>query len=415
MCYNERGTEKAMEKIGIIGAGPAGITAALQAAHEGSKVFLFDGNDQIGRKLAVTGSGRCNLTNAHLISERYYSDHIPTLKTILEKFGNTHLLQWLYEIGIRTYSTEDGWFYPVSNSAANVVEILSAHLKERGVKIVLGSRVQTLHLSGEIFEISLVGGSEPYRFPRVILASGGMAYPRMGSRGEIFPWVEQMGHTLIPIHPALVPVLTDTRPIHALQGVRLDMGIQLLLGDALLGETYGNAIFNEWGMNGPAVMDLSHWIPFHEPGSLALKINFLPNQPDFLTDVMERFGNSSLPLQAMLGSVLPKKLCQWALKGCLIPENAQINQVPHKDLANLAEWLTAFRLQVKGTKGFDHAQVSSGGVKLEDVFADSMQSRLQKGLYFAGEILNVVGPCGGYNLQWAFSSGMLAGKAAGKF
>ena len=195
-----------MKSIAVIGAGPAGIFAALQAARSDFEVHLLDSNQQVGRKLLVTGSGRCNITNRNLNSTRYSSSKPDFVRRVVEKFDQNCLLDYLNELGISTYSTDDGWVYPISNSAANVVSLLRAHLNAARVNLHLGTIVTDIQPDPNGFFLFSDPGLLPAVFDRVIIASGGKAYPELGSRGTLFPILAHLGHTLQPIFPALAPL-----------------------------------------------------------------------------------------------------------------------------------------------------------------------------------------------------------------
>jgi len=404
-----------MSPIAVIGAGTSGIAASLAAANSETPIFLFDSNEKPGSKLSITGSGRGNLSNTHVSAEKYSSDNNQSLQKIFAQFGHHELAQWLSDLGIPTYTTSDGWCYPISNSAANVVHIFSAHLLEKNIHFFPGHKIVDIRPVSTGFRLRFEKQNQTMDFSQVIIACGGKAYPRLGSRGELFPTLERLGHTILPIYPALAPVVTEIRPIHALQGVRMDLEVTLFRANKVIAKNLGKAIFTEWGMNGPAVMDLSHLIASANKGDeLSFSINFLHRFSSILTDIFSKFRHHSLPVQSLLESVTPAKVARWAMTSVDLSTDLTMEQINDSEIARLMNHLSSFRIKIKGTKGFEDCQVSSGGVKLSEVDPQTMQSYLYPGLFIAGEVLNVVGPCGGYNLQWAFSSGVIAGKAAGK-
>ena len=199
-----------MKQIGIIGAGPAGIIAALQAARGGCDVSLLDSNPQAGRKLLVTGAGRCNISNQHIHPGRYSGTNPSVVAQALYRFNQSHLRSYLEDLGIITYSTADGWVYPISNSAANVTALLSAHLHAAGVHPYLNTTVRDIHYVETGITVITDQPSQDFNFERLIIASGGKAFPNLGSRGSLFPILSRLGHTILPVMPALAPVLTDT-------------------------------------------------------------------------------------------------------------------------------------------------------------------------------------------------------------
>ncbi|MDZ4159514.1 MAG: aminoacetone oxidase family FAD-binding enzyme [Anaerolineaceae bacterium] len=412
--------ETAMKRIGVIGAGPAGMAAALEAARQGAAVLLFDSNPRLGRKLMTTGSGRGNLTNHGVCAERYATSNHIVLDQALSRFNPGDLIEWLAKLGIPTYATQDGWVYPLSNAAANVVDIFEARLQQAGVTLHLRTLIRDIipatagiNPKGKRYELVEPDRSRIHAVDRVIVATGGKAAPKSGSRGELLPILARLGHTILPVYPALAPLLTDRRPLHKLQGVRLDARLALSIGETRLGETTGNIIFTEWGINGPGVMDLSHLAGGREGQPLRLTIDFLHAHQTTLERLLDDSQNLELPLQAALEAVLPAKVAALFRERAGLPAEVTLRQLTSQARRALLQDLMATEVAVIGTRGFEFCQASSGGVALEEIDPETMESRLRRGLYIAGELLDVVGPCGGYNLHWAFTSGRLAGIAAG--
>lgn len=401
-----------MEKeIIILGAGPAGMTAALFAAQAGARVTLVERNAQVGRKLLVTGSGRANLSNHGVAPERYFSSSQaePWLAAVFAQFGPADLVQWLRTLGLLTYSTADGWVYPLSNSAQSVVQAFASALERAGVEVLLEHRLLSMRNIKDGFELGFEG-QPSLRCRKLLIAAGGKAYPTLGSQGDVFPLLQKLGHALVPLVPALGPVTCDMRAYPKLQGVRLDAQATLLEHKQVLAETRGNLIFTQWGLNGPAVMDLSHQVARHAGSGLELHLNFLLDHEAELRALLEAQRHSDLPVGVLPGSSLPPKLSAFLLERCRLPASLPLRECSDAQLAELWRWCTAFPLSVTGVRDFDTCQVSAGGIPLDEVDPQTLQSRLVPGLYFAGEALDVTGPCGGYNLQFAFSTGAVAGK-----
>lgn len=398
------------KELTIIGAGPAGMTAALFAARSGAEVTLIDGNPSVGRKLLVSGAGRANLTNQNLITSRYTCADPAWLEGVLERFGYAELNAFFESIGVLTYATHDGWCYPLSESAQTVVDAFAAALAEAGVNLLLDHKAISIRSNREGFEIGFKT-QRPYRCSTLLVAAGGAAYPTLGSRGQLFPSLKELGHTIVPLRPALAPLTCDMTPYRALQGVRLDAQVRLYEGSALLAETTGNLIFTAWGLNGPAVMDLSHHVSARPGKTLRLLLNLLfSSEPELRTLLHEKRG-SSLPLSVLLGSVLPPRLPPVLLPMAGIAPDIKMNALSEKALADLLALLTALPFKVTGVRGFEFCQVSAGGVPVSEVDPLTMRSLIVPNLLLAGETLDVVGPCGGYNLHFAFSTGALAGMA----
>ncbi len=406
-------TKPASERVvAIIGAGPAGMLAGLMAARSGAQVHLFESNATAGRKLLVTGSGRCNLTNAGIAPEKYAGSAKEELNQLFAVFGREELLTLLKEIGVPTFHTEDGWYYPVSESAAAVADALTAALRTAGAAFHLSTRVVGLERLGRGFRLRLDGGAE-FTAPRLVIAAGGAAYPSLGSTGALFPALGELGHTVRPLRPALAPLVAEMRPFQRLQGVRLDARARLLRGKTTLGETYGNLIFTPWGLNGPAVMDLSHLVSAQPAEDLTLSLDLLAGPASAVRELAVTARKSDLPLRVLLQAALAPKTAQFFLDEARLKGDTALRRVPENHLQQLLGRLGDVRFTLRGVRGFEYCQVTAGGVPFEEVNPRTMESRRAAGLYLAGETLDIVGPCGGYNLQFAFSSGAAAGLAAG--
>lgn len=400
--------------VAVIGAGASGIAAALQSAWSGAAVTLFEYNAEVGKKLLVTGSGRCNLTNDAVGAEKYTCADPAWMETLISRFGVNDLLAMFASIGIPVHKTSDGWYYPLSNSAQSVVEAFSSALNLSGVTLSTQTRVNSIRVSGKGITIRFLrdGKEQEKVFERVIVSAGGTAYPSLGSRGELFPVLERLGHTVLPKRPALAPLLADLGFLRPLQGVRLNVGATLWHGSRQLAVTNGNLIFTEWGLNGPAVMDLSHHVSAHTGAALELSLNLLAFFQDEFDHLLVQKRTSPMPLRVFLGAFFPPKVAIIYLKNAHLPEDTPLCQVDGSALERLVNQLKNTRLLVKGVRGFEYCQVSAGGVPVSEVNPLTLESRRVKGLFLTGETLDVVGPCGGYNLQYVFSSGALAGRAA---
>lgn len=397
-------------EIAIIGAGPAGMMAALQAAPSGARILLFDGNDRCGRKLAVTGSGRCNISNSQIDPRRYACAEGDFVTALLAQYGHAQLAEFLASHAVPIFSMADGWSYPRSESAAAVVAALTAALDLAGVELHLAEKVMAFHRAAGQWRLS---AGEAYRVDRLIIASGGSAQPNLGSRGECDESLRLAGHTVLPPRPALAPVLADMRRLHKLQGVRMEIGLELWQGDRQIAATTGSAIFAQWGLNGPAAMDLSHHISARPEAELQLRINFIVGGEALMREQLEKFADSEWPAVVVAAALVPPKVAHFVLESAGLTAGAVMRQAGAAGVERILAALTSTRIRVLGTRGPEFAQVTAGGVPVTEVDPATMASRRAAGLYLAGEVLDVVGPCGGYNLQFAFSSGAIAGRAAG--
>lgn len=402
-----------MTRIAVIGAGPAGMMAACYAASAGAQVTIIDSNDQVGRKLLVTGAGRCNLTNVDVAAVRYACENPVWLNQLLLQYSREDLLRFLESIGVPSFSTADGWYYPLSESARAVADAFDTALNARGVQKLLKRQVTDI-LPGRIgFTVAM--HREEISADRVVLASGGKAYPTLGSDGSLFAVARRLGHEVRPVYPALAPVTADMRAYQEISGVRLDAEVTLKQAGVALGKTFGNLIFTAWGVNGPAVMDLSYLVHTYSPKDMTLELNFLHRQESWFRAQLAN-SEAGLTARVLVQSVLAPKMAAFILGLAGISADSPCAGLSTRQQEVLLRYLLKFELVVTGTRGFEHCQVSSGGVSVEEVDPLTMASLRVAGLYLAGEVLDVIGPCGGYNLHFAFSSGAIAGlgAAAGK-
>lgn len=399
-------------QIAIIGAGPSGMAAALEAAAAGGQVTLFERNDRPGRKLLVTGSGRCNITNDSVAAERYHGPSQAWMADVLAGFGVQDLGNLLRRIGVLTTHTSDGWYYPISDSAQTVVAALAAALTEAGVKVMTSTRVTGVKPDPQGFVVKYEGAEDKgsAHFNRVVLAAGGLAYPTLGSQGDFFDRLAELGHHLRPLRPALAPLLVELGDWKALHGVRVDAGVRLMQGKRELASAAGNFIVTEWGLNGPAVMDVSHAV--HVGAGQVLSIDLLHFVRGEYESFLAEKSDTSLPVGVFLGAFLPPKIRNLYLTRLKLAEATPLKSLDAGLKERLTTALSDTRLAVKGVRGYEFCQVTAGGVDPAEVDPRTLESRIVSGLYLVGETLDVVGPCGGYNLHYAFASGALAGRAS---
>lgn len=400
----------------MIGGGASGIMAALHAAWQGASVTLFERNASLGRKLLVTGSGRCNLTNDRVSENPYTIRESGWLEPILEQFGVSDLLNTLQRMGIPTYKTWDGWYYPMSNSAHSVVNAMTHAVRTANIKIQNSSHVVNITKEKNGYYVHFIRDKNQHdtHFDKVIVAAGGKAYPTLGTKGDMFPVLANLGHTINPIKPALAPVLADLGDLKLLKGVRLDLGTALYQGSQRLASGSGNMIFTDWGLNGPAVMDLSHFIP-DAPGPLTtLSLNLLHFIEEEFNTLLRENRRTKFPVSLLLSAFFPPKVVNVYTNIACIAENKPLAEIGDREIGNLIKILKDTRLKVKGVRGYKYCQASTGGIPVNEVNPNSFESLFHKGLFFTGETLDVVGPCGGFNLHFAFASGSLAGLAAAK-
>ena len=378
-------------------------------------MLLFDSNAQVGRKLLVTGSGRCNISNRFASPQDYACAETAFVERVFSHYDSSKLLDYLRELGIPTHSTTDGWCYPLSDSAQTVVETLRAELEAQGVDTHLQTKISDIGRVRGGFSLVVGPAAHAHRVDRLIIASGGKAHPVLGSKGDLFPVLASLGHRTVPIRPALVSIEADVRRLQKLQGVRLDATLTLRERGRSLGVSTGNVLFTQYGLSGPAAMNLSYLVSARAGVGLELEIDLLGSKRGALLEWLAADRAQVLPLCVVLGACLPPKIPPVILGLLGMGRDVRLEDLSASDLQHALKLLGHLVVQVKGARGFDQAQVSTGGVSVTEVEPDTMASRRVPGLYLAGEVLDVVGPCGGYNLQFALSSGLIAGASAGAF
>jgi len=387
------------------------MMAAIQAAEGGGRITVFEHNPIVGRKLLVTGSSRCNLTNDAVDATAYYCEDQAWMESFLGTFGVEEFRRALDRLGIPTQKTEDGWYYPRSESAQAVVEILGEELAKRGIELRVATHVISFAKNNKGFEIesTALGSHRNEIFDLLVLGAGGKAYPELGSRGELFGSLEKLGHHVQTLLPALGPIFADLGAFKELKGQRFDVLASIWHDQERLGQTEGNIIINQGGFNGPGVMNLSHLVALHPDANLTLRLNFIAPFWSDLADILTGQVAHPRSLRAgLLRYFTPKAADFFIWQAGLNPE-FKLNALSEEQIRLLLEVTAEAKFHVSGAGSFRNSQVSVGGVPVGEVDPLSMESRLVPGLYLVGETLDVAGPCGGFNLHFAFGSGYLAG------
>lgn len=399
-------------KIAVIGAGAAGIMAALNAARGGAEVTLFERNPVIAKKILVTGAGRCNLGNRAVSPAAYHCADAEWTAKFLDRFGAAELRDQFEKLGIPLMTTDDGWYYPLSQSARSVAEILEERLREGGVRLRVATEVEWFSRKEERFllKINQNGQQSGEYFDALVVAAGGKAYPELGSAGRLFPALEHLGHQVLPHHPALGPILVELQAFRQLKGQRFDAICSLYADGERLGSTFGNLIVTEKGFNGPGVMNLSHWVALNQGKKLELQVNFLGPYWEGMAEQFADPEKAKRSLRSLLLQVFNPKSCDFFLERAQIDARVRLNELDEPTLKRLLRVATDNRFIITGAGDFGNSQVSVGGVPVTEVDPLTMGSLLVPRLYLTGETNDIIGPCGGFNLHYAFGSGILAGK-----
>ncbi len=408
-------------KLIVAGGGAAGLMAAIRAAELGAEVVLLEKMSRIGKKLSITGKGRCNITNIADVPELI--ENIPGngkfLTSALTAFTSIDAINFFESLGVATKIERGGRIFPMSDDASEVVNALLRRLKEVGVEL----RTNT-HLTDVLINSKRVTGIEVNKhFERcdaVILATGGASYPGTGSTGDGYPIARRLGHTIVNLLPALVPLETEEDFVQDLQGLSLrKVRVSLLVDDEKVDEEFGEMLFTHFGVSGPIILTLSRKVAalLEEGKFVELSINLKPGLTPELLEArilrdFEKFQNKAA--KNAFGELLPSKLISVVLDLAFIDEEKQINSVTVAERKRLVQTLQDFRLTISKTRPISEAIVTSGGVSTKEIDPRTMQSKLIDGLYFAGEVVDVDGFTGGYNLQAAFAMGIAAAEHAAR-
>ncbi len=403
--------------VAVIGAGAAGLLAATRAAELGRHVLLLEKNPRPGVKILMSGGTRCNLT--HATDNRgivtAYGPPGRFLHSALAAFGVRETVDLFEAEGVATKVEETGKVFPVSNRAADVLEALLRRLRRSGATLATAEPVTALAAREPGFALTT-----PHRVVsarRVVLTTGGRSYPGSGTTGDGYAWAAGFGHTIVPPRPALVPVTVAAPWLTSLRGVTVpDATVRVRDGEQALAAARGSLLFAHFGLSGPVVLDVSRAVSGHpSPASLRLELDFLPavKEPDFDEALrVETAAEGRKLLAVVLAARLPRRLAEALLPQAGLTPDRKAAALSRPERQRLVAAVKRLALPVAGTLGFGRAEVTAGGVALDEVDSRTLQSKKQPGLFLAGEILDLDGPIGGYNFQAAWSTGWLAGQSA---
>ena len=392
----------------VIGGGAAGMLAALTAAENGHRVLLLERQSRVGRKLLGTGNGRCNLSNYH-VSPAHYHGGAGFCDFALSQFDVGETLQYFASLGLLTVSEASGRIYPMSNMAGSVLDVLRYALERPEIDLQTGQTVTAVRKMPEGFSVKTE--TDTFSARCLILAAGGAAGSKVGGGMDGYRLAKSLGHHRTALYPSLVQLKTDPTYPRALKGVKAQCGISICRGSQVLARNSGEVLFTEYGVSGPAIFDLSRSVS--AGGSdLTCLLNFFPDWEE--AEVLHWLSQRQAAMATHEASTLLTGSCHTRLGQMICKSAGFTNQraagLTRDDLRRIAGQATHFALPITGTCGFDQAQVTAGGLDTSEFDPRTLQSRLVPGLYACGELLDIDGDCGGYNLQWAWSSGRLAGK-----
>lgn len=395
----------------VIGGGPAGLFAAINLSGGSRSVLILEKNQKPGKKLLLTGGGQCNLTHTGDVSEllKHYGDGAKFLRTALFSFSNTDLMHFFNKRSLKLITVEDGKVFPASKKAEDVLNVLLRECDKNGVEIECGAPVKHVEKSDDGFYVFT--DTKKYLSKNLIIATGGMSYPRTGSTGDGYAFAKHFGHTINQVRPALTPLYVKDFVLKDLAGISFEnLCFSLWRDGKKVREFSGDVLITHRGISGPGVLNNSKYVYAGD----VIKINFINTNPErFRADFAETVAkNGGLTVKSILRKYpIPRRLADKILQLAGIPDEMTCANLKKEYRKRLVEMLTEFPIEVEKPGDFNVAMITKGGISLREVKPNSMESRLVKGLYFAGEILDIDGDTGGYNLQAAFSTGYLAARS----
>ena len=403
-------------RIGIIGAGPAGIVAAGMAGkNKDNEVILIEKNDRIGKKLFITGKGRCNITNASPIDE--FFDYITTNKTFmysgLYSFTNENIMDLLNSYGLQMKVERGNRVFPKSDKSSDVIKTFNKFLRDNNVNVWLESNVENIQFVNESGKFVLTVNGKDEEFDKILISTGGKSYEGTGSTGDGFNYAKRFGHTVVDLKPSLVPIVLDEPWLKEVQGLSLrNVELRTYNKNKLIYEEFGEMIFTHFGISGPIVLTTSNNIHGYDKKDIRMELDFKPALSEETLDNrllrdFEKYSNKQI--KNALNDLLPQRIIDLMIKAANIDEETLVHQVTKEERQRLLEAIKGFPMKFDSFRSLNEAIVTSGGINVDEINPSTMESKIMPGLFFAGEVIDVDALTGGFNLQIAYSTGYLAG------
>ena len=403
-----------MRHVAVIGGGAAGMMAAITAAREGVKVTILEHKDRIGKKILSTGNGRCNFTNTYQTPACYRSDNRDFAWNIIQKFNVEKTISFFKELGIYP-KDRNGYLYPYSDQAAAILEGLQIEIAKLNICVM--TEINVLDIQPVKRGIRVTTDKKTITVDSVIFACGSKAAPVTGSDGSGYQLAKLLGHRIVPVLPALVQLRCAEKFYKSISGVRVQGTVEIYADDISLASDTGEIQLTNYGISGIPVFQVSRYAAkaIYQKQSVTAVLNFMPdmNKDEFLSFLQERITLCPhKTLDEFFTGIFPKKLCELWIRLSRLPKEMRVSDLSGEQLEKLVLLIQHLRTHITETNAFEQAQICCGGVDTTEINPDTLESNYVPGIYFAGELLDVDGICGGYNLQWAWSSGFVAGKEA---
>ena len=402
-------------EIAVIGGGASGLMAAITARKSGKEVIILERKDRILKKVLITGNGRCNITNVNANISNYFGKNISSVENILNSFNPQDTMDFFNGLGIMCNEENRGKVYPLSGQASSVVDALRFEAERLGVRIETEFYVRKIEKDGFKFRI-YSEDRKKIEAGRVILAAGGQSYPELGSNGSGFELAKELGHSVTRLSPSIVQLKTEKHQVKGLQGIKTDVAVTAYGDNKKICTYNGELLFTDYGISGNVVFNISFVMPLYK--NVEFEIDFMEKfDYNELYEMLKERKRilSHLTMENYFNGMINKKLGQFLSKVSGIEKLSKpVKDLNDSDIRKLCTVLKKYRVKILETTGFKNAQVTAGGVLLDEVNIETLESKIVKGLYFSGEVLDVYGECGGFNLQWAWASGYIAGENAAK-
>ncbi|QCX32620.1 NAD(P)/FAD-dependent oxidoreductase [Caloramator sp. E03] len=404
-----------MSRVVVVGGGAAGMMAAIIAGKRGKEVILIEKNEKLGKKLFITGKGRCNITTDKDIEEiiKNITTNANFMYSALYTFSNYDLMKMIEDKGVKLKVERGGRVFPESDKSSDIIKCFEKYLNENNVKIMLNTKVtDIIDFKGKIWGVEIEGG-EKIKCDSIILATGGKSYPLTGSTGDGYYFAKKLGHSIIDIRPSLVPLIAEEEWVKELMGLSLkNVEISVKHKNKIVYKDFGEMLFTHFGVSGPIILSASRKIIDILPQKVEVLIDLKPaldyNELDrrILRD-FEMFKNKQF--KNSLNELLPSKIIPVVIKLSGIDAEKQVNSITKDERKNIVKLLKEFKITITGTRPIEEAIITAGGVNVKEIDPSTMESKIVKGLYIVGELLDVDALTGGFNLQIAFSTGYCAG------
>ncbi|PID47648.1 MAG: aminoacetone oxidase family FAD-binding enzyme [Proteobacteria bacterium] len=407
--------QKENNKIAIIGGGASGLVAGIIALRNGGDVSIFEKSSRPARKILASGNGRCNISNENIHISRYHGEDLSLAKKVLDRFDEIAFKKFFQSIGLEIFKQENGKYFPLSLQASSISDALVYEFKTLGGNLYLNNFVEKIEKKNDKFILHV--NSSTRNFDKVLISSGSPAMEKLGSSSSGYEFAKGFGHEISPLFPSLVQLICKGKNQDA-SGVKFQADVSLCVENQLTQSIFGDLLLTNYDLSGSAILDISRQTSkaLMENKNTQISLDCLRDfSRQKLTKTIENFAKNSpnKPINLLLNGLINKKLANLIIKHCNIPHNLASKDLNKKHINALSYTLKNLKYTPAATKGFENAEVVAGGVKFKDLDAN-LQSKLVKGLYFSGEVLDIDGDCGGFNLHWAWASGFVCGEEMAK-